>query len=238
MKAIFQNLILLISFLATSVAGAGKFSNAFISFDPPDGWDCNLQETEWVCKSRADKAAQEAVIIFTAKEAGPTDTVDSYTRHLATPQKSAARGGGRESVVVLQPKTIVINGHPWLESTHRDSEIKDYFTRYLVTVKNNRIAIAVTFSAHKDAYAKYKDAMFRSAQSIEVIAAKTRIVAPETANIPGGPKETIGVPVSPGPNDPLPAPRVQGQKTKAILFVLAILLAAGALYVFLRTRKN
>jgi hypothetical protein len=51
--------IILLSFTAQ----AKVFRNAYISFEMPETWKCNLEQTEWVCRSEQTKEAKEAIII-------------------------------------------------------------------------------------------------------------------------------------------------------------------------------
>jgi hypothetical protein len=50
-------------------------------------------------------------------------------------------------------KTQNLNGHPWVDSLHLESEIPGFYTRYLATVKQD-IGVLVTYSVNK---AKYQD---------------------------------------------------------------------------------
>jgi hypothetical protein len=243
---VITNIILLLAFsvgLYGPPAHAREISTAFISFNLPDNnWDCKLDGTEWVCRSRIEKSAQEAVIVFTAKEAGPADTLGSYARHLATRQNQAARGGGALSTIIMPVRPTIINGQEWVDATHRDSEIKNYFTRYLATVKDG-IAVAVTFTAHKDSWTKYTMDFFSAASSIKVIAAKTMIGQKSEVHVPGGSRINIpGGNTEMVPDPPMPTSidvkRPGGQKAKAVLFLVAVALAAGALYVLVRSRKD
>ncbi|MGZ3690138.1 MAG: hypothetical protein ACXVAX_01460, partial [Pseudobdellovibrio sp.] len=66
-------------------AQSRTFKNAYISFDMQDNWKCNLEQTEWVCRSEDPQEAKEAVIILTAKEKGPTDSFPQYESHMNEP---------------------------------------------------------------------------------------------------------------------------------------------------------
>ncbi len=58
---------------------------------------------------------------------------------------------------------------------HLGSEIPHYYTRYLATVKG-KIAVLVTFSAHKLHYTKYSSEFFRAIKSLRVIATKASMM--------------------------------------------------------------
>src|SRR5689334_4302282 len=72
--------------LISQAAFATLFSNQYVSFELPPNWSCKNDGTEWVCISQLEKQAKEAIIILTAKEAGPTDSLENYTAHLNTPR--------------------------------------------------------------------------------------------------------------------------------------------------------
>ena len=120
---------------------AKNFKNAYISFDMIDNWTCAPSQTEWVCRSQDPKESKEAVIVLTAKEKGPTDSFDQYKSHVNSPISSNGRGGPLTSRVVYQAQQNRYNDQTWLDSLHQDSEVKNFFTRYLATIKE---PIAIT----------------------------------------------------------------------------------------------
>ncbi len=224
-------------------AQAKNFHNAYLSFEMPDTWKCVLEHTEWVCRSEIDKESKEAIIILTAKEVGPTDSFESYVSHLAAAQSTSAKLGGIPSKVIYAPKRVQINDQPWVDGLHLASEIPNYFTRYLATIKD-KVAVLVTFSAHKDHYTKYSQDFFKAVQSLRVIAAKNLLGGGDSPLRPG--IETLGAPINGAiPGDmagaDMPPPTTQGGgsgKTKLLLIVLALILAGGALFVLFKMKKK
>ena len=178
--------VILLSF----TAHAKVFRNAYISFEMPESWKCNLEQTEWVCRSEQTKESKEAIIILTAKEVGPTDTFPLYEAHLNSPIPLMTKTGATaESKVVYKSKTVQINDQAWIDSLHLGSEVPNYFTRYLATIKD-RVAILVTFSAHKQFYTKYSQDFFKAVMSLRVIATKNLAARPDLGIRPGS--ETLG----------------------------------------------
>ena len=204
-----------------------------------------MEHTEWVCRSEADKESKEAVIILTAKEVGPTDSLDAYTQHLATP--SAKNAAGSVGLVKIPPKQVKINDHIWIDALQISSEVPNYFTRYLATIKD-RIAILVTLSAHKDFYTRYSSDFYKSVMSLRVIATNNLAGQGGAAGggslRPGG--ELLGAPISGSmPSDMMGMPGADskgatgsGQKTKTLMLALGLILAGIAGYVFLKMRKK
>lgn len=239
------SLMALVALTYTSDAQAKIFKNTYVSFEYPDNWDCHLENTEWICRASSDKESKEAIIVLTAKEVGPVDTFDAYLSHLATPQTPIYKGKqGVKSKVVYPPKKVNINDQPWVDGLHSASEVPNYFTRYLATVKD-KIAILFTCTAHKDFYTKYNMAFFKAVQSLRVIANKNLLESPNGVRASG---ETLGQAIGPAmPSDlitgeaeqvPAPVSTSSGGGSKGLLIGLAIILAALGVYIFLKSRKK
>ena len=97
-------------------AGTHIFSNSFISFRLPDSWDCDLEETEWVC-NEVRGSRHPAILIMAAKEAGPDDTLDQYFDHLARPKFLTDDKGQRLRLSVVQSvRREAIGTQMWVAS--------------------------------------------------------------------------------------------------------------------------
>lgn len=231
----------IVSILLTSSAHAKAFRNAYISFELPASWNCTLEQTEWVCRSEASKESKEAVIILTAKEVGPTDSLPLYEAHLNSPIALALKtGGSADSKVVYKAKHVQINDQPWMDGLHLGSEVQNYFTRYLATIKG-RIAVLVTFSAHKQYYVKYSQDFFKAVMSLRVIETKNLSNNPEMGPIrPGSGTLGPGTLQNAMPTD-MANPDDPGAKkgsSKTTLLAIALLLAAAGVYLFLKKKKK
>ncbi len=227
--------------LSFGTAQAKVFKNAYVAFELPDNWRCNLEQTEWVCRSEFDKQAREAVIILTAKEVGPTDSFQAYETHLNTPQQiSSRKGQPLKSRIVYKAKTVKINNQKWIDGLHLNSEIPNYFTRYVATIKD-KIAILVTFSADQKYYTRFSKDFFRAVMSLRVIASKGLLEKTDLSPLRPG-SETLGLPMAGGlPSDiesaPLPKEKSRGSG-KSFFFGIALLLAGIAAYLFIKSRKK
>lgn len=227
--------VILLSFSAH----AKVFRNAYIAFEMPETWKCNLEQTEWVCRSEQTKESKEAIIILTAKEVGPTDTFPLYETHLNAPIPLALKGGGTaESKIVYKSKNVSINDQAWLDSLHLGSEVPNYFTRYVATIKD-KIAILVTFSAHKQYYTKYSQDFFKAVMSLRVIASKNLLAKPDLGPIRPG-SETLGAPIGSAMPADMYQETAEGGKgsNKTMLLFGALLLAALGALIFIRARKK
>lgn len=233
-------------FLFPLISTAKIFRNSYISFELPETWKCNLENTEYVCRSEATKESKEAIIILTAKEIGPTDSIDSYVSHLNTAQATSYKGTpGSLSKVVYPAKKVQINDQIWVDGLHMASEVPNYFTRYLATIKD-KIAVLFTCSAHKDFYSKYSQDFFRAVSSLRVIATKNILAKPEFGVRPGN--ETLGAPIgSAMPGDILTeggsaeseGSGLLGGNSKSIILAVALILAAlGGYFLWKAKNKN
>ncbi len=151
-------------------AQAKLFSNSYVSFQLPPNWDCKVAGTEWVCRSSNAEQARQAIIVLTAKEIGPNDNFAYYNQYLKTPKTPKHRDG----TVATQSKvqhlnTIQIGNHPWVDGLHLGSLLPNFYSRYLVTVKN-KIAVLITFSAKKEFYTQYSKNFFDAINSLKVTA--------------------------------------------------------------------
>lgn len=232
--------ITLLSILLVSSAEAKTFRNAYISFELPPTWNCNLEQTEWVCRSESSKESKEAIIILTAKEVGVTDSFQLYEQHLNSPiTLNLKTGGATESKIVYKSKTVQINDQNWIDGLHLGSEVQNYFTRYLATIKG-RIAVLITFSAHKQFYTKYSQDFFKAVMSLRVTETKNLGNASDLGPIRPG-SGTLG----PGSfQNAMPAdmanPEESGSKAgnKMMLLIVALILAAAGIYIFLKKKKK
>lgn len=228
--------VILLSFNAQ----AKVFRNAYIAFEMPETWKCSLEQTEWVCRSEQAKESKEAIIILTAKEVGPTDTFPLYEAHLNSPIAVSGRGGTGESKIVYKAKSVQINDQAWIDSLHLGSEVGNYFTRYLATIKE-KIAILVTFSAHKQYYTKYSQDFFKAVMSLRVIASKNLAMRPDLGPIRPG-SETLGGTIgSAMPSDMLQGDGMEegkGGSNKTMFLLGALILAALGAMIYLRAKRK
>lgn len=239
MTQFISSLTVLILSLLPMTLSAKIFRNAYVSFELPEKWDCKIEGTEWVCSSTFKKNSREAIIILTAKEAGPSDNLSAYTSHLKRSKLLPNKKGSPTRSKVLDVKSRRIANQNWVDGMHKGSEIASYYTRYLATVKD-RVAILVTFSAHLEHYTKYSSDFFRAIQSLRVVASKAlvnrRDLAPVTPN-----SEIFGVRTGDSPTafaDDFPeeASSPTGNNTTRILGGLLLALASG-LYYYLKKKK-
>ena len=228
----------LVILLGGAQALAGRFQNAYVAFNLPDKWNCTLERTEWVCRTK-DPGLADAIIILTAKEAGPTDSLANYESVLKTPRTIVTKSGQAIQSTVYDTKIRTIEGQPWIDSLHFSSEVYNYYTRYVVT-KKDRVGVIVTFSAHKLQYTKYSQEFFNAIASLKVIATPVTTGRNMAGNDMSGPSAT-GDMQGPGSDDGRlvldPVDGTSGGKVW-LRIVAIVLLAAGAAWFVHSTAKH
>jgi len=149
-------------------AHSRSFSNSFVTFDLPDTWKCNLEDSDWVCNEQTT-ARLTSIMVLAAKRIGPGDTMDKYFDYLARPKtlKDTEGNPQRESSVLWVRRTTIA-GTQWVESLQLNSEVADYYTHYLATIEGH-IAILVTLSAHRSIYAQTQDRFQETIRSLHVL---------------------------------------------------------------------
>lgn len=242
MKSSVGLLFLAFSLLICHTAEAKRFRNAYVSFDLPPNWNCKLEGAEWVCENDYSKKQKEAIIILTAKEVGPSDSLASYTTALQTPRILPGKGGApiKSKVIHVQQRTIA--NQLWVDGMHEGSEVSAYFTRYMATIKD-RIAILVTFSAHKEHFSKYANDFRQAIESLRVVATKDLLSDHGGADRPNG---TIGAPIGQNipsggslESDGMAPDASQGRQKKTVkLLLFALILAAAGGYLYWQSEKN
>lgn len=236
--------LLVLTLLICGTAHAKRFRNAYVSFELPPNWNCKLEGSEWVCENDFSGKTKEAIIILTAKEVGPSDTLPAYLAHLQTPRLISGRNGSPAKSQIIHVQERMIGNQMWIDGMHLGSEVGPYFTRYLATIKE-KISILVTFSAHKEHYTKYSGDFVKAVESLRVVASKdtlgdrgengldsrqgTEMIGAATGNSP----TPFGLDAT------LPEEATGQHKDKYLNWLLfAVLLGAIGTYFYIKTNKK
>jgi len=125
-----------------------SFANSTqLNFQLGPQWKCEKRRTENICKQAGDKSK---VIIWTAKKIGASDSLDQYFDHLKQPKTLK----NNLTSTPEYAKIVDINGQKWVDALHWQSEVPNYFTRYLATV-NEKNGVLITFSARKSEFENF-----------------------------------------------------------------------------------
>ena len=153
---------------------AKTFENSYISFEIPETWECKAFGTDWVCHSKFQEKKVEALITSTAKIAGANDTLSAYQAYLQqTKTWSNLKKEQITSAKISPARKVFIKKFPWIDSIHKNSEIKSYISRYAGTVccpeSSSKLGILVVLSAHQDHYTKYSGIFIKTVKSLRVM---------------------------------------------------------------------
>lgn len=170
------SILVAVAMLTTANAFAKTFTSQFSEFELPNGWDCSLEGSEWVCQSDNKDRKKEAIIILAAKYRGEQDDLDKYQAYLKSPKTFSLPGGKTQVSEAKAVSVREINGQRWVDSLHLASEVPGFYTRYLATVKDS-LGIAVTFSVAKDHYDSYQDIFEKIIATLKVFDQKNNAQA-------------------------------------------------------------
>lgn len=243
----FIGAILLASSFAAGSAHAVKFSNQFSEFELPPGWACNLEAAEWVCQNMNPAKSKEAIIVLAAKLKGDQDSLDQYLTYLkATKTFTSVTGKPLKS----EPRfanTKNLNGHPWVDALHLESEIPGFYTRYFATVKDD-IAVLVTYSIVKSKYQEYQkdfDPMistlkvFRKAGGINVAPANTNLLQPNIPTTISDGTVFPGVNPQGAAEQPTSTGRTAGgSKSGDDLYLYGVIALAAVVFIIIKKKKR
>lgn len=144
----------LFSLIYSISAKSDLFSNSYIGFELPSQWSCNSEGAEWICQSMNQERKKDAVIVLTAHKKSEVDSLEHYFAFLKNSKHWVNTLGKSIQSDVKYTKITQIQGHPWVDSLHANSEVEGFFTRYLATVRQD-VGILVTYSVDKNRYLQY-----------------------------------------------------------------------------------
>ncbi len=137
--------------LALVCAPVFALKTAYVSFDHPDGWRCELSQGVWICQSTLEAERRDSVVLSIATMATEWDSVDNYLDYLKkTRTISDDQGKPIESKVTYARKRD-INGVVWVDSLQVNSELPGFWSRYVATV-HNKLAILITYVVSESQY--------------------------------------------------------------------------------------
>lgn len=214
---------------------AKTFSNSYLSFELPDNWNCVQEGKAWSCSPTDPLTSKESIIVIAAKVAGPEDNINFFQAHLSKPKTISTKVGTPMPSQVMYSRPRMLAGLPWVQAQHVGSEIQDYYTLYLATVKE-QLAILISFSAERQRYQVYNPIFDQAIKSLRITASQQLLMAKgqksENSEVIG-----INIPVTEDEAKALPS---GGKKTTAPWLILALGAAAlaGVAIYMTSTRKK
>lgn len=228
-------LLPILSLLLSAPAGAKTFQNSYVSFEVPDNWTCIQEGVAWTCNPQGMIQAKEAVIVLAAKVAGPEDNLNSFQGFLSQPKKITTKVGTPMPSQVMYARPRALAGHNWIQAQHLGSEIQEYYTLYLATVKD-QLAILVSFSAERNRYQTYNPVFDQAIKTLK-ITANQQMLFPKNKQAAAGDVIGINVPL-PGSEDLLPPPERKGSNWAMLFLVLFAAVLAAGVFVYTKADKR
>lgn len=215
-------------------AQAKIFKNSYVSFEVPDNWNCIQEGVAWTCTPATPIEAREAVIVLAAKVAGPEDNLVNFQTYLGQPKKLATKVGTPMPSQVMYAQERTLAGTKWIQAQHLGSEIQQFYTLYLATVKDS-LAILISLSAEKSKYPNYNGVFDRAIKTLRITANNSQLFPKNKLNPT---TDVIGIANQGGDNnDTLPMPLAKNKTNFAPVLLLLGLVIAG-LAVFMTKRKK
>lgn len=218
-------------------AHAKTFQNSYVSFEVPDDWSCLQEGVAWTCTPVNPTASKEAVIVLAAKVAGPEDTLNNFQLFLKQPKKIITKVGTPMPSAVMYAQQRMLGGHNWVQAQHLSSEILEYYTLYLATVKD-QLAILVSFSAEQNRFQVYNPIFDKAVKTLKIVA-NQKLLFPK--NQQSNSSDVIGIQVPPNSmpgEDLMPPPELKKNSSKLILILIVLIAVGAAAYIFSTRRKK
>lgn len=231
--------------LALICLRADALTTAYVSFEHPDGWQCELSQGVWICQSTLPTDRKESVVLSIAAQATEWDSLQNYEVYLKRPRRIQDEEGKSLTSQVTYTRRRQINGHEWVDSLQKNSELPGFWTRYLATVhqtKASRLAILITYIVSEARYSKLAPQFERMVASMKpkadfdtTIASKQEQILPGS-QVLGHMQKSIAdrLGVKPPPTVQADAPPDSGLDPVLIALVGGVVL----IFLFLRTRRK
>jgi hypothetical protein len=139
---------------------------AYVSFDHPEGWRCELSQGVWICQNTQEPDRRESVVLSIATMATEWDTLDNYLKYLSEPRTLKEESGKTIRSKVTYARKRNINGVQWVDSLQHNSELPGFWSRYVATVQN-KLAILITYIVSDEHYSKMAPQFERMVSSLK-----------------------------------------------------------------------
>ncbi len=134
-------------------APAFALNTAYVNFEHPDGWRCELSQGVWICQSTIEPDRKESVVLSIATMRTEWDSLDNYLEYLKKPRPVQDEDGNQLTSKVTYARKRSINGVEWIDSLQYNSELPGFWARYLATVRD-KLAILITYIVSDEYYQK------------------------------------------------------------------------------------
>lgn len=224
------------------------FTNAYVSFEHPEGWKCELAQGVFVCQSGKEVERKQSVVLTIATEATEWDSLDNFEAYLKQARANQDEQGKEFKSEVRYVRKRNINGQVWVDSLQYNSELPGFWARYVATVHTTpkvKLAILITYIVSDENYKKLAPEFERMVSSLKPndeidmnIASKqgdlTTLGADRIGPIQ---KDIIRDRLAKKPEEP-PAAEVENSNGLMPLAVVAVVAVGGIIVVRKRKKKK
>ncbi len=172
-------------------APAFSLTTAYVQFEHPDGWKCELSQSVWICQSTQEPDRKESVVLSIATQATEWDKIENYEEYLKQPRTIPDAEGKNLTSKVTYSRKRNINGQVWVDSLQFNSELPGFWSRYLATV-HNKLAILITYIVSDEQYKKLAPQFERMASSMKLNAEFDLNIATKQGDAPIPGREKLG----------------------------------------------
>lgn len=130
---------------------AFALTTQYLSFDHPDGWQCELSQGVWICQDTIEPQRKESLVLSIAATQSDWDSLENFEKYLKNTRKIQDDAGKTIESKITYTRKRNINGHWWVDSLQFNSELPGFWTRYVATV-HKKIAILITYVASEEYY--------------------------------------------------------------------------------------
>ena len=129
----------------------------FITMEHPQGWQCEVSQKIYLCQSTLASDRKESILLIITTEASSWDNLDNYLEYLKKPRPLITEKGKKIKPDIIYVRKRSYNGKEWVDSLQKNSELPNFFTRYVATttlVGTKRYAILITYLISEKRYKK------------------------------------------------------------------------------------
>ena len=232
-------LLFCLSFLDLS---SKSFANNFVEFNIPDSWVCSPYADDWTCQPLDPKKQKDIVVVMSFATQGKGDSMKEYHEFLSSSLKVKDAKGREDPSKPSYVQYKEIMGHKWVDSQHLGSELPNFYTRYLATVKEGR-AILITVTVRKSQYNTYMSQLYGMIESMKL--RMTLPAKPLTTGVMGILGQRLKALVQKGKKEgkrPLLEIAVEEKEERDYAWIIALVLGivafAAVFYIIRRRRKR
>lgn len=130
---------------------AFALTTQYLSFDHPEGWQCELSQGVWICQDTVEPQRKESLVLSIATTQSDWDSLENFEKYLKDTRKTQDDAGKTIESKITYTRKRNINGNWWVDSLQFNSELPGFWTRYVATV-HKKLAILITYVASDEYY--------------------------------------------------------------------------------------